>query len=484
MPVRRPLAHHTRRPGALERWYICRNVGQFYRNFNVTGRFNHHVSPEMLSHALRGLILRYLCFASSVYRDADSDAAEDVARNGHNFAIRPLPCITFDDAVEHRPWNGLFDSAFFLELDNVCLPLNVDKPTWKVLVFELEKTQYFLFLNNHVFFDGYSGAHFFEDLAQELAFLDPKVAFLPVLFDYNADKAVLPPLNPNSERLADMYRLLLAFFLNMAFWELCPKPLAIFLISFFNPWMPNLYENPYYQYGNISAHRRPSFRAILFLPEEVTSVLSFCRRNDTTMTAFFTAVSLSVLQSEMFPYSSAKKHTTSTVVVLQGRRYYPELAEKMRYGLFVSGHEVFYRPISLGFADIVSATHDISREIKAAVQSRVSFRLIAMIRYINVWKVLRSTLKKALGLKNCEVSNLGNRDFSVGDWSVDDLWFSQSATKAVHYGFSIISTKKLGMNVTLGYPPEFDDFGDEEDPVGDYIKTLKATMIDMAARKH
>lgn len=484
MPVRRPLAHHTRRPGTLERWYICRSVGQFYRNFNVTGRFNHYVSPEMLSNALRALILKYPCFASSVFRDADLDAAEDVARNGFNFQLGPLPYIIFEDAVEYRKWNGLFDGAFFLELDDVSLPLNADTPTWKVVVFELEKSQYFLFLNNHVFFDGYSAAHFFEDLTRELAYVDPSTAFRNVLFDYNADKTVLPPLNPKSETLVDVYRLLVAYFLNMVFWELCPRSLATFLISFFNPWMPNLYRNPYFEFKEVSIHRKPSFRALLFLPQEVDTVIGFCRRNETTMTAFFTAVALSALQSEMFPYTSDKEHTTTTVVVLQGRRYYPQLLDKLRYGLFVSGPELFFRPISRRYADIVAATRDISREIKAAVQSRLAFRLIAMIRYINIWRVLKSTLKKSIGLKNCEISNLGSCNYSFGDWSVDDLWFSQSATKAVHYGFSIISTTKLGMNVTVGYPAEFDEFGEEEDPVGDCLAVVKATMMDIASRKH
>lgn len=441
----------SRQPGFLERYFICRSIGGHFSNgFHISVCLNKPVDDVILSNALQQLLVKNPIHCLNFFRkESKSEGAalldEDRKANGNNFEARLVSQVLFEDVVVHHQLTEL-DSAYFLWIYEKKIPINVDKPTWMLVVNEIidSKKQWLTFSSNHVFIDGNSGVNFMDDLVKELAVAEtlPDQQLVRVLF--NSDQDAIPVLPKASEDVVGLYRLPPWFtFKTIVQLLLLPAFLMKFIMSYLVPNHPNLYNYPIFNFHPVTYDNKSIFNHINISPEDTAKGLEYCRLNGVTMTPFIASCALKALHETLSPILGTSSSHKFTLVIC-GRRHYPELKNEMKYGLFISSSE----PVVAGDETGLQTTKVISQKLSADLKSRITFCFASLLRLVNIWDFIQEKYDKKETRTTIEVSNVGLKKIRHSDWIVEDLIFSQGVG-VTHITVSACSTPHGGMNLVV-----------------------------------
>lgn len=503
---------HKRSPGFFERQYICRNTKKYYNNFNVTSEYNHHISPILLSNTLRKLVLNNHVFALNFFRLSQFDAADDHQENGHNYEVRVINLIEFEDVVSYRQISGKFDDECLVELNLLRVPMNDEKtPLWRVIVWENKEqgSQFISFYCDHALFDGTSGVQFHRDLIKELATLsnggntEENLKFIGTIFDYGTDSDEIPDsIDDALENKVEIYhRPVLS-----KIWLWLKKTFFATIQSVF----PFLFKSGIG--GNVFEHKSVGldfghkYKIINFSPAEVDDILTFCRSQGITITPYMLSVGTRCLERTVFHYVSSAidrlpaagvnnaviegnahknegiatasdgsdSFTSISKVSVNGRRHFPDHEHSLKYGVCVSTTSL---PLpSLGGLDdieLLCKVKSVGEAVRIASNDKSIFWSMGdYLKSANFWDFFQNKL----GRKERDTlytSNLGRVSIQESDWEVKDIWFSQSNGLVFHFVFSVVSSPKGGLNIGFGYLPEYDEFG----CMDEFVTAFKRDML-------
>lgn len=448
----------SRKPGFFERYYICRDTkGYCTLGFQISATFNRRLDDVLLSNALHKVIVKNPFFSMNFFRvSVGSEEAmlldEDRKANGHNYELRPVKKFMYSQVVHHETVSQ-YDESVYEYLLKIRTPVDRELPTWQIRVFEEldSKKQYLLFLCNHALFDGNSSANFFEDLTRELdnAEKQENLQQLDVIFDLDKDSPTSVP--PSSDNLVPLFKTPFFFGLWFVFKGLVvPKTVLKFFRSYFSKRYPNLYKNPLFRSVPTSRTNGSKFISLAYSPEEAKAILKKCKEKGLTLTPFMGACALTAME-EAFSGDVPHSHVISFVIC--GRRYFPQEAQNTKYGLYVSQASPMVSP----GAGVEKTSHFLSNELKQAVENRHSFHITGLLRVINIWDYFKGCSEEADGRNAVEISNIGCKNFSFGNWKVEELFFSQGVSYS-HITISFCSTPNGGLKVSLAYHEDLDQY--------------------------
>lgn len=444
--------HHTRKLGFFEKYYVCRNVEEYSKNISLTGQYNHLINKVLLSNALRTLILKNPTFAMNVYRDGDLQ--HDAKLNGDNFTLRPVKRIAFNDVVKFDNIDDSFGVLVLNTLTKEKCPVNDTKPLWRLNVYESssDKKQYVTFHCDHTLFDGSSTTQFHKDLIIELEHhsKDQALKFQETLFNYEADRDILPAILNNSDKIVDLYNpsilfTVLAIVQNM----LLPKWLSNGFWSLFSG---NVEEAPLYTHTPTQKETKSNLRCVSITPNDVKRLRAFCKSQNTTLTPYIAVTAMYALQATAFPVVTGQQCSFEVSIPIDGRRYFPEKLNDTKYGLYVGLLTSRMGP----YSDLKASINTLTTQLTTGVADRSPFSYVGLLKYVNCWDFLRSKLGKTGSRLTLEVSNLGLHLISYDDWSVENLWFSQTNGILSHFSLSLIATESNGLNLLVSYLEDLD----------------------------
>lgn len=481
----------NRSPTFFERYYLLRGEYDYYTNFNVSARYSRSVLRVNLSNALRSLVKKYPCFAVSFFRVNDKDIEED----GKNFVMKPLQLIKFDDVVSFHKISK-FDETTLEYLDQFVVKVDKENsPLWRVIVLEEEDTgkQYVTFYCDHAIFDGTSGGLFHDKLLFALNEVEQNQSELQFVENLHTldDSFEIPQVNEaglalySSSVLFALYEIANKLFV--------PGWIKNFISSIYQSWYPNKYyvdvsKNPMYRYKPTRKSTPTKFKLLSFTPVEVRGMLSRCKQNGLTLTPYVIVIALQCLQETIMKRTSQEiakssktapiEHSSESVIAINNRRFIPE-AHSDEFGLMVSPVEVTLPPFKQfnKLDDLFPVMEHLGNALKSGIESNYGSKLVGLLKYIKVGDFLKNKLDQLSSRQTLDVSNLGNKSYIYGSWEAEEFVFSQSQGVGTHFGISLISTLKLGLNIAFGYLEEYAEFPDE---IELFIKLYKQRLLNDA----
>ncbi|RLV91579.1 hypothetical protein JA1_003766 [Spathaspora sp. JA1] len=446
----------TRSPSMLERFQICKTVYNYYSNFSVISQYSEEINLAKLSHALRNVILENPVLGYNFFRIEDNDDAHD----GKNFRLCPLDQVLFSDVVSIQQFT--VDSEFLEYVNTIYFQVDVQKPLFKLLV----SGKHIALVFNHAYVDGNSASNFHVDLVHQLNKLDDeKIEILDVL----VTKSELNGIPKSVEQLTNLFKPPL-FYTVMAMVKrfLIPKWLKNLWSNFT---YPNLVKYPLFRHLPIKPNTKVKYRIINIPTNECKSIIKFARENGTTFTPYFTGLSFVSFQKKMATYLTKKPISMDCTVVIDGRRYFPELAQELKYQGCVTASDIIVEPVT----NLGDTVRYINKVLTSDIQSRTRFHYVGLLKYINIFELYKSKIG-TLGRPVFEVSNLGR----VNESGIDQLWFTQDNGFSSMITFSIISTAKEGMNIVIGSLEEIEDIRNPETNnklIDEFTADLKSSLI-------
>jgi hypothetical protein len=480
---------HKRAPGFFERQYICRNTKQYYNNFNVTCQYDNPISPQLLSHALKRLILDQPSFVLNFFRLGEYATVDDAIANGHNYEVRPVSCIKFADVVDFRTTDCEFDEKCLEEMNKLTIPMNEnDLPLWRVIVWESHNdVQYVSFVCDHALFDGTSALQFHRDLIKLLSILSRQrmlLHMLDTLFDYEQDQALLPDVIDDAlENRVDLYHR--PFMHKIWLWlqRIIGARLSkwrAFVLSFFEKKVHSgpITETFAYKPGAVGLVHK--YKIINFTSDECTKILSYCKSEGLTLTPYILAIATRCLERNVFPHVKPGEYGTISKISVNGRRYYLQKdQESLKYGVCVATTPISLPPLSrFSDIDLLAKISEVSAEIGRRVNNKeVFWNMGDYLKKANFWHFFASQVGQ-YKRDTLYTSNIGKANIldETGFWKILNVWFSQSNGLVYHFVLSVVSSIPGGLNIVLGYVPEYDDLGTA---VGDFVDSFKNDMLTM-----
>lgn len=471
----------SRRPGFNERSYICRNTNKHYTNFNLTVKLNHRFTPELLSHALRALIVRNSWFTLNFYRVGATDMDEPM--NGENFEVRKVKSIRFEDVVIFKSIDSSFDSNILEEVNKLICPMNEPfLPLWRLIIFENKcnpSEQFICFYCDHSVFDGIAGLEFQKDLLRELSNLSNKtedLKLVSVLFEKEeASEEKSTEIDKAREEILNIFDVPLYYwFLNYfkssllckwvsSFMPCLRKSLALFrgtLAQNFDPYDLELLKHTMFKYKPISRDLSTKYKILSFNNEEVKKMLSFCKKQSLTLTPYFNIIALQCLQEIVFTGIKDPKEnmfSTSSCIAINGRRYYD--LPNFLYGTLTGAEIVNFGPMP-PFSNKIHTMEYMNvayLRLSTALRNRRSFLAKGLQRKTNFWSFYSDRIGKLEGKSTLVVSNLGvvkNKEDS--EWKIEDVWFGLNTGSLYHFILNLITNEGKGLNLVFCYAPEYE----------------------------
>ncbi|CAH2353379.1 hypothetical protein CLIB1423_10S03664 [[Candida] railenensis] len=479
----------NRSPTFFERYYILRGEYDYYTNFNVSARYSRSISRVNLSNALRNLVKKYPCFAVSFFRVNDKDLEED----GKNFVMKPLQQVKFDDVVAFHKISK-FDETTLEYIDQFVVKVGIENsPLWRIIVMEEEETgrQYLTFYCDHAIFDGTSGGLFHDKLLLELNEVESNQSELQFAENLHTldDSFEIPHVNEAGLALYDSS-------VSFALYEtasrlLVPGWIKNYISSIYQNWYPSKYyvdvsKNPMYRYKPTRKSTPTKFKLLKFSPAEVRGMLSRCKQNGLTLTPYVIVIALQCLQETIMKGTSQEvatssesapiEHSSETIIAINNRRFLPE-AHAEEFGLMVSPVEVALPPFQKfdKLDDLFPTMAHVGKVMTSGIEANYGSKIVGLLKYVKVGDFLKEKLDQSSSRQTLDVSNLGNKSYIHGSWEAEEFIFSQSQGVGTHFGISLVSTSKSGLNIVFGYLEEYAKFQDETES---FIKLYRQRLLD------
>lgn len=405
------------------------------------------VTDEHLSQALRATVLAHPQLLLHLVRissegedtkDEQETRALDARADDMNHAVALVSRLTFADVVRHT--SAALDAAELTRLADVRTACNAATPSWYLQVSTTPESQYLTFACNHIFLDGRSVVHFFDDLVYALSNLpeDEPVRFVDILYDAKVDSVSLPPAGSS---VVDLYDSSWWYLAKTVAARFVPEAVRLAVATYYG--RPDLTRYPILDLHPPGCTTVSHFHHVHLDANQLAALLARCRAAGATMAPFLAACACRALD-ESLTASLGGSYTYVTQLNVCGRRFYPEKAEEMRYGLYVSVANDF---VKSGLVLEESAAM-LSRNLSALLFDRTRFWLVGLFRYVNISKFMQEKFDKKVPLDTVEVSNVGFLHIEHGQWAVEDFVFSQGGT-STHLTLSVGSTPKGGMNIVV-----------------------------------
>lgn len=476
-----------------ERQFTYRLKVGAYSNFNVTVHLDRLVTPTHLSHALRHLIRKRPNLALTV---------------DDNDRVMLLDEIQFNDVCVFEEETD-FNENTLERLNEIRFDTNL--PTWRIVVWQSPQSsaQWISCVFEHTFYDGMLGSFFAEDLVEALTGVhEPKktpLDFCDVVYSSTEPNdvangpgkikrlishsgAAKDPSSPSIKRLASFAPITPApqpqiygptlevcdLYTSGGWWwtikHLLLELLPSFVKKFYIKWTEgiDLFAHPKYSNLPIRFGSHTNYRILNIKPAQLLTRL---RNNSLTLTPYLASVVTRCFQQVILPHikPDALKYSVNCSLVVNGRRYYPEKADELRYNLCMSAIDIILPPLPTREAldrVIATDTTDIAHQLAIGLHLREPFRLISLFRFI-LPSAFKSGVNGSHSRATTEVSNLGLCDFSTHKFKVKNIWFSQDIGSSCHAGFSVITTPEGGMNLVVGFLDEYLPY------IDDYVKAVE-----------
>lgn len=447
------LAHHRRSPGYNERYYICRNTQKHFTSFNVLIQYNKHIGRDELFHALRQVVLKQPTLACNFFRLYGEDEEE----NGHNYQVRFVNSIDFDDVVTYRAVEKV-DGALFEELNDITFAMNTEKALWRLFVLELpSRKQILCACFEHSLADGLSGIQFHKQLT---AALDaPQKDSSEYIFRYDPDQIGGPAISPAVENLTDLFVTSIwfrsmYFFRKTMFYEIITRSFQfLYRMLFSTEFYHSPGVHPMYSHQPVQHSLKSKYKVLNFTPAQVTKILAFCRTQGITMTPFFNAIGLRLMENTIYKEGI---FASKTIIAVNGRRFYRQFDNNFPFGVLLGGIVIPLPPIQTDNKETLTRLmrhiHNISQ---IEINRRHIFKVVGMYDFFNHWHRFKSVFNKTQTRYPLLISNLGMVSTDTSDWVFEQAYFALNTSTAYQVIFDMVSTPEGGLNLVCVYIPEF-----------------------------
>ncbi|CUM65882.1 uncharacterized protein PRCAT00003532001 [Priceomyces carsonii] len=483
----------SRKPGFIERYYICRNVERYYTNLSIIVEIDKIVDADLISNALRNMVLKNPWFTLNFYRIDDSIL--DSESNGHNFEVRPVKHIKFTDVVKFETITSSVDEDLLEGINKLNCPMNeLCLPLWRIIVYQNEEQpakQYICFYCDHSLFDGVAALEFQKDLLKEISdvYCSKSTAFQEFLFELEADvdpdHYEVPQARENE---FDLYETPLT--------EASNSRVSNSLVFKKNENMTGINEangkkilekSKLFNYPTVSTNTNSRYRTSSFEPEIVGKMLKFCKSQGITLTSYFDIICLQCLQETVFKDIKSKdddEFSTSTLLAVNGRRYYD--TSKFVYGTMAAALEMNFGPmppiedanITL---DLMKATH---KEVGDSITTRECFLARSQHKELNNWSYFSAYLKGSKIKTTCVFSNLGVfHEHPNCHWRAKDIWFSLNTSIMYNFIFNLVSLQEGRLKLVFVFRQEYEEVMSEKETksVDNLMKLLETKLADFCS---
>lgn len=456
---------HSRKPGFNEAFFIAKTEENFYSSFNICVSLSKEPTKAQLSQALRRLITHNRWLTYNFFRKRENGSRD--YRNDYSLlyvrqirfdTVVPQSTTLFEGDTEFNPPQYRNDKIHieeslneqFRKLCGVYVPMNLaTSPLWRIFI----KDKFLIACFNHSIFDGSSGLQFCRDLVSELNMDELSTDVLEVLFDYEVEKGILPPIIAPVEKSFDLY--------IPSIWER-----ARMLLLYYFPSLVSTYTEPIvppiFESVPIKKSMDSNFKVIHFPPKVVDNLVRLSRENGFTLTALFNVIGVRCIERTIYPYYG-QSFSSSHFLAINGRRYYlREPQDPYPYGMMVCGAPMVFPPLS---NDLISDCQEFFNLIQYQIESREGFKKYWAFNYINFSKAQNN----ALGSKKrytTMVSNIGKVNTPQHEnFKIVDAYFGLTTSTGYHFIFNMI-TSELGLNLVIPYLP---DYAELQNSDGTYV---------------
>ncbi|RLV94172.1 hypothetical protein JA1_001962 [Spathaspora sp. JA1] len=453
---------HIRKPGFNERYYICRCTEGYSSNFSITAKYSKPITKELLSNALHSLIKKNSWLIQNFFK-IDNECGS--VTNGKNYEVRILESVQFSDVVEFQEIDS-FNEEIASEVNRRTFAMNTNLPLWRIIVFQQKSDEQLVCVYvDHSHYDGLAAVQFHKDLTRELSSTAKDVQFIEDIFQYTRDFDYLPKtIIQEAETVTDLF--IPSYFQIIRHY--LEKYLPSFLVKLTN-WItrfvtpkskstPNLGIQPVFHTQKPTEKNLESkFKFLTFNPEQVAEITKFCRSQGITLTSYFDVLFLKTLQETVFQaVDPNKQFSTSSLVAINGRRYYSEDIKNFRYGTMVCGDEIILP--CLAKQNITSSMVSFHKQMMDNIRSKASFKAIGMYNYRNNWEYFKSRLGKIGGRFSLTISNLGKIENSNTEYQLEKVYFLSNTGVVYNFILNMVTTPNNELTVVVGYLPEFDEY--------------------------
>lgn len=414
---------HARRAGGVENYFCILQRQRIYKNFVLIGRFNEPISKDLISYALRKLLLSYPILACSIVTTDYSDLT--VPRPDHDY-VKVMDMITLQDVMMDLPQEivNCKDTEQQLKLLNdITWEYGDETPLWKLAMLD-DRT--LCYISNHILSDGTTAKNLFDKLQQLFNEYDPSSTELPpYIVDYSADFQSIPPLPTAIDGLLNYtppLSFLPGYLLNvLTIRTLCFK-------------------------GKTSTRDDThSYRVIRVDSKHVESIRKKLKEHNVTLTPYLLTAALNAM------YTNVLKDTwlglMDVVIPCNSRQFLPDnkrLQDSQLFGSITAGSHLWYPPLKqLSWANI-NYTNGIFQYCRAARHYLYGMGILFtdfMTKRTNLDKLIGdATMNQTRGGLN--FSNIGViPQYPSEKYSLEDVIFAKNSHGTINaFSLSACST--------------------------------------------
>lgn len=467
----------SRVPGYYERHFICRNQEKYYTNFNIIAKYNKKFTPDLLARALTSFISKTPVSSLNFFRNEGSSKEDDELHQGKNFTVRHVEPFKFNDVVSYVKVPN-FDEKVFDHVNKLMCPVNVELPTWRIIVFEVEKgdekSQYICVYFEHAVFDGQAGVQFHKDLLDELDnceqgsahALDNEIAN-PELFSNGRSKEV--PIA--AEELSDLFEPSLYDKVTTILGSYIPLPVR----DLYSKWTTkNSGKIRNFQYKETTTDLSTHYKLVNISVADLKAILAFCKSKNIALTSYLAIIGNATLANTFYKEikldsenGNAVEWSTSLLTAANGRKHLPKVNGAddtyFQYGCLVTGH-ISTLPQIYPQTDLVPLMQGFHELLHQSVDSKQCFKRIGLYPYLNIWEMYRSKIGSHDRFTK-QISNLGlvTETGKQSNWKFENAWFGGNTGLAYNFVFNVTSTRENGLNIVICCRPEFAELMSETD---------------------
>lgn len=441
----------------LEKLNACRNRNDLYNNFHITAKYNNKITEELLSNALEVLLRKHSVFTLTIAK-MDQEASHPVA---DDLRFTPVDSLQYCDVVEvvDQP----FDESQLAPINEKTIVTYYPTVTWKVILYS---NNYLTFYNNHIQFDGESAVCFHREMVEIFDSLKGPLEFKSTIFEYRHDTFIMPPKVTDVLDLYDSNVFLKSMYIIR---ELIPLYLKNFYNYYFSPGFPNYAQHPFYS-KIVARTPKTLFKTISIDSATQKRFLGVLKQHGVTFTPFLDIL-INYCMNQTILHEDTKQYSTNSLIVISGRRMYPQLSEKLKFQTCVTSCVLSIPPVNkfdLQAMVLLAKLHN--KEIQHTLTTKAQFKVAGALTMVDPYTILQTDVKIKDQDMLFEISNLGFQKIETGDWKIEDMVFSQTVGGSLCFGFSTCSTP-YGMNITLGYHEEFREY-----PVEEFVDMLELVI--------
>ncbi|CAX42803.1 N-acetyltransferase, putative [Candida dubliniensis CD36] len=450
--------NHRRKPEFNERYYICRTTEKYSTNFSIIVQYNRRVNHNLLSNALYSLIRKNSWFVQNFFQ---VDQRNPATTNGHNFEVRVLEQVKFYDVVKFHKIDTFDETVMESLNDHIFSMNNANLPLWRINVFEERRPNGDQFVSvsfDHSNYDGLSGVQFQKDLARELSIAKDD-SFYDVLFDYQHDFENLPAtILPAVDNLTDLFDLSMLSISNSILKKCVPFYNTI--CDYIWPSDPSVF----YTDKQVTKNLQTKYKFLKLTSNQVGQISRYCRPRGLTITTYFDIICVCALQETVFSVVKSPATHTSSLVAINGRRYYSEEIKNFLYGSLVCGAPIILPTIE----NKLESMQMFHKQMTNDINTKKSFKSTGnLIKHDNVWEFFQNKIGKIGGRFTLTISNLGKISNSNGTFKFEQLYFISNTGVVYNFVLNITTLPNGELTAVVAYIPEFENYELNDKPIMD-----------------